>query len=250
MQQDNFSIIQKSNLREIPTIVINQCTIPQERKITKQNLYWIDSPSRGLSISRNLAIKNASADICILSDDDEVFEPNLEEIIAAGYQYFPQADIIVFNLRNHFNRLGKIARRLTKYDLLKVTSFQITFKLKSVRNKISFDPLLGSGTNNGSGEENKFLLDCFEAGLKIYFVPKIIATLHSTPSHWFVGFDKKYFYNRGKSTRYIYGFWFSNIYALYFLVAKRKQYISTISTFQATRSIFAGIWKNELKHHD
>ena len=51
--------------------------------------------------------------------------------------------------------------------MLRVCSCQITFKRASIiDNKLIFDVKLGAGTGNGAGEENKFLLDCYDKGLK------------------------------------------------------------------------------------
>ncbi len=253
MHQKYASIIKDSNLDDIPTLVINQCDIKEQRWAPQTpNLRWLDTPTRGLSVSRNLGILNSKADICIVADDDEIFEDNLLHNIKQGYEKYPQADLIIFTVGNRPDKFGKIARKLRKIELLKVISVRITFRLKSIKSKnILFDPLLGSGTGSTGGEENKFVLDCYKQGLKIYYVPLRIATVRPMKnSRWFSGYNKQFFYNRGKTTRYIYGFWFAGIYAIYFLIFKHHIYSQTISIFQAGKSLFAGIWMNELKHYD
>lgn len=253
MHQQYASIVKDSNLDNIPTLVINQCNITQERwKSPMPNLRWLDTPTRGLSISRNLGILNSKADICVIADDDEIFEDNLLKNVKQGYEEYPQADIIIFTVGNRPDKFGAIARKLRKIELLKVISVRITFRLKSIKSKnIFFDPRLGSGTDSTGGEENKFVLDCYKQGLKIYYVPLRIATVRPVKnSRWFFGYNKQFFYNRGKTTRYVYGFWFACLYAIYFLIFKHHIYRQTISLRQATRAIFTGIWKNELKHYD
>ena len=241
MHQKDFSIVQRSRLENIPTLVINQTDVAVTKKQNFPLLCWIDTPGRGLSVSRNLAIANATADIGVLADDDEIFEADLVQRITAAYEKYPQADIIIFKLSNRVKALGNKPRRLGKYDLLRVASWQITFRLKSVRGKFAFDTKLGAGTGNGGGEENKFLLDCYKQGLKIQYVPCVIAAGIEQPSTWFFGYDAAYFYTRGKSTRYIYGFWFACIYGVYFLIKKHPKYGKEISCWHAGKALWRGI---------
>lgn len=250
MYQKDISLVPQSNLQETPTVVVNQGEFTRE-KITSptQHLTWIDTPTRGLSVSRNLAIKNATADVCVIADDDEVFEDNLPQIINRGYAQCPQADVLIFTVGNRPVKFGDKPRKLKKWELLKINSVRTTFRRESILKKsIFFDTLLGSGTGNGSGEENKFVLDCYKSGLQIYFVPlKIAAVLPDRKSNWFHGYNADFFYTRGKSTRYIFGFWFACLYGVYFLLAKYPIYKKTISSWGASQNLFMGIFKNELK---
>lgn len=247
MHQTDMQIIQHSNLVSVQTLVINQCDTEKDEMLSSDNHRMLNTSSRGLSVSRNLAIKNANADICLIADDDEIFSDNLEDIVLQGYELFPEADIIIYKLSNIHKKLGEKARKLKKYEVLRVASWQISFRTGSVRNKVAFDALLGAGSGNGCGEENKFLLDAFSAGLKIYYVPLVIGKMIvNSESTWFHGYDEKYFYDRGKTTRYMLGFILSNLYAIYTLVKKRTQYGGSISFFCAMKSYFKGIWDNEL----
>ena len=249
MHQKDMSIIKRSNLLDIPTVVINQCETKQDNwKQDTPLLKWLNTSSRGLSVSRNLAIKYATADICVIADDDEIFEKNLVQKISSAYEQYPQADIILFNIQNFPVKFGQNTRPLKKWEILKANSIRITFRLKKIQVKSQFDPLLGSGTGNGGGEENKFLMDCWHQGLKIYFVPITIASLQErVVSLWFHGFDTEYFYKRGQSTRYIFGFWFACIYGIYFLIAKYSQYRHDISVHKAGFYLFKGLFYN-LRH--
>ena len=252
MHQKDIVIVSRSNLQNIPTVVINQCDVSQQT-ISKPSdlLTWIDTPTRGLSVSRNLALQHTMADICVIADDDEVFNNHILQTISNAYTQFPQADIIIFSHPIHDNnKLGSKPRKLSKYDLLKVSSRQITFRKKSIYPNITFDINLGAGTNNGGGEENKFLLDSYKAKLQIYFVPHKIASHYKQVSTWFFGYDANYFYNRGKSTRYIFGFWFACLYGVYFLLAKYSVYKGTIPLWTAAKNLFYGISRNELKIYD
>lgn len=49
---------------------------------------------------------------------------------------------------------------------------------------------MGSGTGNGGGEENRFLLDCRKAGFKMFYIPKVIASIGKGDSKWFKGYTE------------------------------------------------------------
>lgn len=132
--------------------------------------------------------------------------------------------------------------------MLRISSQQITFKTKAVQDKMQFDLKLGAGTGNGGGEETKFLLDCYKAGLQIFFVPFEIAELIvDSSSTWFWGWNEKYFYSLGQTLRYILGAFLSRIYISYTLISKRKKYKKTISFWRARREILNGWSDNRLQ---
>lgn len=245
MHEKNYEIIKRSNIH-CDCLVINQCN--ENNKIEDNNMTWINSTDRGLSKSRNLAIVNATSDICLISDNDEVFVKDVDKIIINAYKDIPEADIIVFEIRNHISKLKEKIYELSRLELLRVSSLQITFKRKSIlNNNLKFDEKLGAGTGNGAGEENKFLLDAYDKGLKIYHCPIFIAEMiDNNESTWFSGYDEEYFYKRGSSTRYILGFVLSVIYAIYFLIIKHNLYKNNISFIDALKSIFWGILENRL----
>jgi hypothetical protein len=106
--------------------------------------------------------------------------------------------------------------------------------------------LLGAGTGNGAEEELKFLTDCEKAGLRIYYVPEEIASVAQTESTWFAGFDERFFYNRGATTRYILGFALASAYAVYYVARKKSMYESQITPGKALRATFRGILENKI----
>lgn len=244
MHEENYDIVKKSNIH-CNCLVINQCD--KSNKVENNNVTWINSTDRGLSKSRNLAIANSNADICLISDNDEVFVNDVDKIIIKTYEAVQDADIIIFEISNRISKLKKSIYKPRRLELLRVSSWQITFKRKSIlNNNLKFDEKLGAGTGNGAGEENKFLLDAYDKGLKIYYCPVFIAEMiDNNESTWFSEYDEEYFYKRGISTRYILGFWISVLYAIYFLIFKYNEYNKNISFFSALRKIFCGIFDNK-----
>lgn len=249
MYEKDKEIIKRSNTQS-NCVIINQCDEDKkvEAKIEdNKTCLWINSKERGLSKSRNMAIENSKADICLIADNDEIFDNDVEEKILKAYKELPQADIIVFNLHNKSTKLKNRIYKLKRLECLRVCSWQISFKRNAViENNLKFDIKLGAGTGNGAGEENKFLLDAYDKGLKIYHYPINIATMIENESTWFNGYDEEYFYKRGASTRYILGFWLSCAYALYFLIFKYREYKNDITFFNAFKNISFGIYDNNL----
>lgn len=243
MNKDEFSIIEDSNLSDVNTLIVNQCDRTEEINLDGKHRV-INTITRGLSTSRNIAIDNSKGDICLLCDDDERFVDDLEKIILEAFEQIKDADIIIFKVSNWPEAFRGKIKRLSKIELLKVSSVQISFKKKSVIGKVKFDPFLGAGTQNGSGEENKFLLQCYKLGLKIYYMPINILTLNDNESTWFSGFNKEYFYKRGYTTRYVYGFGFAIIYGFYFIFSKRNLYKDTLSVKEAAYYLFKGMKDN------
>lgn len=246
-----IDIVKQSNLSH-DVIVVNQCDVINEiEEIYPNQILFINSPSRGLSHSRNLAIRKSHADVCILSDDDELFIDGIQDEIANIYQSNPEADIIVFDITNRDRRLLHHPHFLSIYELFHVCSVQITFRRQVICNKgIFFDINMGSGTGNGGGEEVDFLLRCKRKGLKIYYYPLDIATLKKSESHWFSGYNKQFFYQRGTSTRHMLGFFLAVLYAFYWLYNHHLLYRDTISVFDALKSILKGIWDNKIGNVD
>lgn len=240
MHQKDFGLVDKSNIKT-SVLIINQCN---ENKVidNSANTRMICTTERGLSKSRNMAVRNATKDICLLADDDEVFVDEVSKKISDAYENYKNADVIVFKMVNYPTRLGESSRKLKQLDALKVCSWEISFKLDSIKkNKIFFDEKLGAGTGNGGGEENKFILDCIRKGLNVYYVPIEIATVAQQQSTWFDGYSEDYFYTRGKATGYILGKFAATLYAFHFSLTKRDRYVNNVSTIRALKNLLKGI---------
>lgn len=226
MYQKDSSLVPVSGITT-NALIINQCGRDeiQEWQKSSQLIRMISTTERGLSNSRNMAIESAQGDVCVFCDDDEHFHPCYESTILGAFQRYPIADIIVFEIENQPCRLKKSVHRLHYLELLRVSSWQIAFRLDTVQKSgVRFDPFMGAGSGNGAQEECKFLMDCHRAGLKIYYVPEVIGRVEHGPSTWFQGYDRRFFYQRGGATRQLMGLPLSILYAFYYTVAKRKLY--------------------------
>lgn len=244
--QDN--IVERSRINS-DAVIINQCGrdgfIQRE---TEEKLVRIFSVNeKGLTKSRNLAIRKASGDICLLCDDDECFCDGYENGILNAYGKLRDADVIAFKTKNIPEKFGGKIKRLNRLDIMKISSWQISFRRKSILDaELEFDENMGAGTGNGAEEEFKFLSDCLDAGLKIYYCPFEIADVKQSSSTWFKGYTKEFFVNRGVTTRYIMGLVPAVLYGLYYAFFKRKNFGNDITVLKAFFWICEGIRENRL----
>ncbi len=243
---------QENKNRLIQDIHINNCVIinqvTRDIKYSKDDLHsnrkFLSFKEKGLSKSRNKAIQNSSADICIIADDDMYYEKNYEEVILGAYKNMPDADIIAFSVANEAkpNYIKKIKNGKINYlQSMKLSSVQITFKRKSiVDNKIKFDEEFGTGSTYYWGEENIFLFDCLRKGLKIYYVPKKIATLRISESSWNKDNTPEHYQIQGaiyyRMAKKMYP-----ILILQFVLRKRNIYKKDMSMFQVFKNMFIGV---------
>ncbi len=248
MHQKDFSLVEKSKIYG-NAVIINQCDTTDYSEYQTQNgiakMYSVCD--RGLTKSRNMAIGKSNADVCLLCDDDEVFVTDYEDKIISAYKSLPQADVIIFKMQNRASSFSDKVQPIKFPKTMKVSSWQISFRRESlINNSVLFDELLGAGTDNGAEEELKFLQDCIKAKLKIFYVPTEIASVAQQSSTWFKGYDEEFFEKRGGTTRYILGVFTASLYALYYVIRKRKQYNKDISFWKALKAIFRGIRKNSI----
>lgn len=248
MNQEDDLLAEKSGITA-DAVVINQCGRKGQRTVATQRgtVRIFDEMGTGLTKSRNLAIERATADVCMLCDDDESFVPDYESRILQAYEACPQADIIIFKMTNWTPSFRDRKMRLKFPQTLKVSSWQISFRRERLlQSGVRFDELLGAGSGNGAEEELKFLMDAQRAGLEIWYVPVEIAAVAQEASTWFAGFDARFFYNRGATTRYILGMPVALAYAFYYLLKKKKKYDGNLSVLQALSAMLRGMLENPI----
>lgn len=152
-------------------LIINQAnqSLP-EMSIERGNqvVRMLTFSDKGLSKSRNRAIINAKGDICIIADDDVTYVDHYHELIMNTYKENPDYDIIVFKVpTTNKDRQKEYYTKKTKLGYLKslkVASYEITFRRKSIIDKnIFFNENFGAGSGKYSmGEENIFLYECLK----------------------------------------------------------------------------------------
>lgn len=248
MNLQGFEIVEKSKIKS-DVLIVNQCGEEKLEEKTTDGYQAIkySTTERGLSRSRNMAINKSDADICILCDDDECFVEGYAEKVEEAFQKYADADIIIWDMANWESKFNSKMQYLKFPNILKVSSCQISFRREKIKEQnLSFNVHMGAGTGNGAGEENKFLLDCIKSGLKVLYLPEKIAFVAQEESTWFDGYNEKFFFQRGAATRYMLGVPLAFLYAVYYVVVKRKLYRGQISMVQAFRYILKGMKANTI----
>lgn len=207
MNQTNFDIAYKSKI-DSDLLIINQCERNSYDEIFVNGNKWrmISTTERGVSKSRNMALSNAQGDICILSDDDEVFEDGYASMVKEAFQEQSSASVIAFNVHriNYSMKKKYYTIKHFKESFRSFGSVMLSFKLKHIQGAgVRFNEKFGSGSQWGGGEDTLFLNDIRKKGLKVYECPSFLATIdYSGISMWFHGYNERYFYNLGAFLAY------------------------------------------------
>lgn len=203
MNRQDLSFLEGMNI-QTNTVVINQCQEDrvEVREYRGNQVKWLSYNEKGLSKSRNRALAAATGDICLIADDDLIYENGYEEKILEAYRQYPKADLIAFQIRRtgkeRLKQFRNKASRENWFSSMKISSVEITFKRRSIEEKgIRFNTLFGAGAYFYSGEENIFLYDCLRKHLKIMYVPIEIGSVCCDESSWFEGYTPHYFKSMG-----------------------------------------------------
>ncbi len=161
-------------------LIINQS---QKKIITSsfETVRIINVDEKGLSRSRNLAIKNATKKICLIADDDVVYLETFTRDIINAFNNNQNASIITFNHQrlgeNETYNSSKTKYLHSKMSIEKVCSIEIAFKLSVIKdNNLFFDENFGLGSYFEIAEEFLFLLEAIKSKLYAMFCPFVIVS--------------------------------------------------------------------------
>lgn len=234
---NNISDILLSYREDVKYIVSHQytdekyLTIPE--KINRPDVIVSQISGKGLTKSRNNAIRLATGDICVIADDDVRYTNKYFNTILRVYQE-KKVDVACFKIytgkgNKSYKNYPEIETKITSLQTHTPSSIEITFKLNSViEKKILFDERFGMGSWLNGGGENLFIIDAINKNLKVNFFPNYIvqhpfeSTIKSFP---------KYHQRRVRVTGA--------------LDARINGYVSLFKTFAGTLKILANLLKNK-----
>lgn len=162
------------DLNNLEILIINQTKKGKELYSAFPNIRVINSYEKGLSRSRNLAIQNATGDICLIADDDVEYVPNFKDIVIKSFVNNSNADIIRFKIETFSGEPYKLyplaSKRLkTKKEIENASSIEMAFKRIAIFNKVKFNINFGLGSYFTCGEEYLFLKEALKLDNKVYF---------------------------------------------------------------------------------
>lgn len=168
-----------AHFSEFQILVVNQTTESQIIESFFPNVRVLNSFEKGLSKSRNLALKNTIGEIALIADDDVVFLPDFQEKIISKHQANKESSIICFqtltNKNEPYSNYSEKEFLMKKKDFLYVLSIELTFKTKELKAKnIIFNEFFGLGAQFQDAESLFFLRRANHNKLKILFSPENI----------------------------------------------------------------------------
>jgi glycosyltransferase involved in cell wall biosynthesis len=232
-------------------IIVNQLLNKEKSAYSKANFFSYQE--KGLSKSRNRAIKHCDSDIALISDDDVDYFENVQEIVIKAFEKNPDADIITFQFLKDDNTLYKTNYKKETfwhdlYTLARVSSVEIAFKVDKIKNlNIYYDEQFGLGSTFPTGEEYIFLSDAFKKGLKILYVPvPILIHKEISSGGQFLNNDAL-IESKGALFFRIFG---SKAYLISLVFAFRKYKLSNVGFIKFYKLMLDGISKYKEKLND
>ena len=227
-------------------VIANQADLEEVLNETNEygEIKMITTSTRGVGLNRNVALLAATADILLLSDDDVVYHDDMPQEILTAFAQLPNADVIVFGM--DMLQGGKIVerrhsdiRRLRVWGSMRFGTYRIAVRRRAVLDhNITFHQCFGGGCPFSTGEDSLFLKACFDHKLKVYSHSYILGSCCKDTSSWFVGYNEKYFYDKGVLLRKLFPH-SAYLAALYFGVRFKRK--TDLGVFRRLRLIYSGV---------
>lgn len=176
-------------------LIINQTHEGCILESNRPNIRVINSFEKGLSKSRNLALRNALAPIILISDDDVVYEKDFDKIILEAFNKNPKANLITFKAKNFEGKPYRLyPKDALKHDIntIKgVLSVEIAINVGKIRKlKIFFNERFGLGSEFETAEEYLFTREVLKRGSHCYFYNRSLVSHSGFNSGMDLGNDK------------------------------------------------------------
>ena len=189
----------------------------------------INSFEKGLSKSRNLALKNAIGKIVLIADDDVIYMNDFDTKIIQAYNQYDNKAVISFCIEKPNGLLFKkyspnAKKNLSLMELFNVLSIEISLnKLILDKLGITFDENFGLGSEFQMGEEAVFLSDIKNKNQQIAFVPSVIVIHSEISSTEKIDFSKRYYVQGAFLTKVLKEDYFMGLATKLFFDVKQKK---------------------------
>ena len=245
MHQNDMSLAEKMNIR-CDAVIANQADREEIVKVdTKYGICkMITTKTRGVGLNRNIALMAAHADILLLSDDDVVYHDDMPQSVIDAFAALPTADVIVFGMDivkggRIVERRSDPTHRIHVWNSMRYGTYRIAVRRQALLDhNITFHQSFGGGCPFCAGEDTLFLKTCFDCGLKVYSHSYVLGSCCKDTSIWFVGYNEKYFYDRGVLVRKLFPKT-AYIMALYFGIRFKRE--TKLDVRERLKYIYRGI---------
>ena len=246
LEKDPFKLAAHMNL-ECDAVIVDQTGRDHCFDFRTENgltVKVMESCDRGVGKSRNMALDLADSKIVLLSDDDIVYKKGYADSVLKAFSSNPGVDIILFNLDVTEGRRTYHIDNPTyvyKWSVGRYPAYAAALRLENIRSAgVRFSTLFGGGAKYSNGEDSLFFMDCLKAGLTIKAVPVSIGKEEPRKSTWFTGYNEKFFKDRGVLFYFLYGK-YAELWALRFVLAKKKKFRYSFKISEAYKLMKAGI---------
>ena len=245
MHREDVSIAEQMNIR-CDAVVANQAD--REETVIRDTDYgqWkmITTTTRGVGRNRNVALEAADGDVLLLSDDDLTYEDDMPTRVRQAFEELPQADVILFGLNmvrdgQVFETRCEPIRRVRIWNAMRYGTCRIAIRREALeRTGIRFHESFGGGCPFSAGEDSLFVKSCLDHGLRLYTYPYVLGGCRKDESSWFVGYNEKYFYDKGVLVRHLFPRT-AYVMALYFGACFKRE--TELGLWQRLRLVYAGV---------
>lgn len=245
MRQTDLSLVEQMNLR-CDAVIANQADRDEvvEQTTPYGRVKMVTTPTRGVGLNRNIALQAADGDILLMADDDVTYRDDMPERVLTAFAENPKADVLIFGMEMVkdgavFETRTESPRRLHVWNAMKFGTYRVAIRREALeRTGITFHESFGGGCPFSAGEDSLFLKACFDQGLKVYAHPYVLGSCCKDSSSWFVGYNEKYFYDKGVLVRHLFPCT-AYLMALYFGAYFRRE--TKVGLWKRLRLVYAGV---------
>lgn len=147
--------------------------------LVREDILVSQIQGRGVTKSRNNAIRISDGDIGLFADDDVRYQNEWLDMVKKTFRENPQMDIAIFKIKTlpgepEYRDFPQEEMAFSKAP--SVGTIQLAFRIRQIKEKgIHFDERFGAGQKLLIGsDEQIFLHDCIRSGLKVMYFPEYV----------------------------------------------------------------------------
>lgn len=169
--------------KDVSYIISHQYTKPEFVKepgyLLRKDVLVNHIAGRGVTKSRNNAIRLADGDIGVFADDDVLYKDEWMDRLQHIFQQEPDLDVAIFKIKTLPGEPPYREYPVAPMELKTASSvgtIQLAFRIARVKSKkLGFDERFGAGQKLLIGsDEQIFLHDCICAGLRVKYFPEYL----------------------------------------------------------------------------
>lgn len=165
--------------QDFEIIIVDQSDdVYNEIELLDQRIKYIHICDRGLSLARNIGIKNATGDIVGLMDDDAVYDDDALEIVNDIFENDKETCLVsgIIVDPKYRNDYVKEARqeKIRWNNFMKTCMSAAMFVNINFFNQYQFDEELGVGCYLGSAEESDIVARILELRMKAVYCTEVV----------------------------------------------------------------------------